>query len=64
MLDTLEDFSNYKVMDKSLDRAVNSYKDTNWGHYTIPSWDNHSRQIWESDDSAYWKKYTKILLAV
>ena len=51
-------------MDKSLDRAVNSYKDTNWGHYTIPTWDNYSRKIWEGDNSAYWEKYTKVLLAV
>ena len=33
-LDTLEDYSNYKVMDKSLNKAVDSYKGTNWNHYT------------------------------
>ena len=63
-LDTLEDFSNYKVMDTSLDKAVKSYKDTNWDHYTIPSWDNYSNKIWEGDNSVYWEKYAKILLAV
>ncbi len=51
-------------MDKSLDKAVNSYKNTNWNHYEIPTWDNYSRKIWEGDNSAYWEKYAKILLAV
>ena len=63
-LDTLEDYSNQKVMHKSFNKAVDSYKGTNWNHYTIPSWDNYSRKIWEADNSAYWEKYAKILLAV